>query len=379
MNTAKLSILANEARQWLFESAAPLWAERGRSKKGLFAENLTIKGEPTNAPRRILVQSRQVFSFCEVGRLGWRGDWYTPVATTIDYLLAHGRRDDGFYIHKFDSDGHVLEAEAFLYDHAFLLLALAHAGRALKRDDLFKEAHRLTDLIEVKWRHPKGGFLNGDVDPGRRLQNPHMHMLEAFNALHACSGEARWKTLAEEMAGLSRKHFIDRVSGALLEYFTDDLLTLPGVDGRLVEPGHCFEWTWLFERLAEENPEWVDLSDRLTDFARRFGIDASRGVAINEVQTDGAMHDPTARLWPQTERLKAALARRRRTNSPEESDEAARAYSGLKLYLATPTPGTWRDKLQSNGAWVDEPSPASSFYHITCALSELISTEKSEN
>lgn len=379
MSANNLSNLANDARQWLFESAAPLWAERGRNEKGLFAESLMINGEPTDAPRRILVQTRQIFSYCEIGRLGWQGDWRTPTEAAINHLLASGRRDDGFYIHMFDLDGRVLEAEAFLYDHAFLLLALAHAGRALKRHDLFAEAHRLTDLIEAKWRHPKGGFLNGDVDTTPRLQNPHMHMLEAFSALHVCSGETRWKTLAEEMAALSKKHFIDRASGALLEYFTDDLLALPGLDGRLVEPGHCFEWAWLFERLAEENPEWVDISDRLTGFARRFGIDASRGVAVNEILTDGATHNPTARLWPQTERLKAALARRRRTNSPEEFEEAARAYDGLKLYLATPTPGTWRDKLQSNGAWVDEPSPASSFYHITCALSELISTAKSEN
>ena len=203
-----------------------------------------------------------------------------------------------------------------------------------------------------------------------------MHMLEAFNALHSCTGEARWETLAQELARLGETYFIDRRTGALLEYFDKNLAPLHAIDGKRVEPGHCFEWAWLFEHVATKEAHWGTLSDRLTSFARRFGIDASRGVAINEVLTDGSMHNASARLWPQAERLKAALARLRRTGDPAESEEAVRAYQGLTLYLATPTSGTWHDKLQHNGAWIDEPSPASSLYHITCALSELFATAR---
>ena len=373
MSKATLKDLAEEARQWLFEVAAPLWAESEGPIKELFAESLTINGRPTNARQRILVQARQIFSYCEIGRLGWKGDWKTPTETAINYLIAKGARADGFYVHRFNSDGSILETEADLYDQAFVLLALAHAGHALSRPDLITEAHRLTDLIEAKWRHPAGGFVNGD-STRQRLQNPHMHMLEAFIALDACSGETRWKVLAEELATLGRTYFVDRQSGALLEYFDHTLRPLPGLEGQRVEPGHCFEWAWLFERLAMQDPQWVTISDQLTSFARRFGIDASRGVAINEVLINGTAHDTTARLWPQAERMKAALARLRRTGDPAEAEEAAKAYQGLKLYFATRAQGAWHDKLQQDGTWVNEPSPASSLYHITCALSELIAT-----
>jgi len=376
MGELKLIDLANEAKQWLFEKAAPLWIENRHPIDELFAESLRVDGKPTNAPQRVLVQARQIYSYCEIGRLGWKGDWRTPTETAIDYLIANGARADGFYVHRFSPNGGILEPEANLYDQAFMLLAFAHSGRALNRQDLFTEAHRLTDLIEAKWRHPEGGFVNGDNTTGPRLQNPHMHMLEAFDALHACSGETRWRILADELATLGRKHFVDQQSGALLEYYDDALHPLPGLEGKRVEPGHCFEWAWLFERLAMHDPQWITFSDQLTSFARRFGIDASRGVAINEVLTDGTTHNLTARLWPQTERLKATLARLRRTGEPTEAGEAARAYQGLKLYLATPAPGTWHDKLQQDGAWVDEPSPASSLYHITCALTELIATAR---
>jgi mannose/cellobiose epimerase-like protein (N-acyl-D-glucosamine 2-epimerase family) len=34
-------------------------------------------------------------------------------------------------------------------------------------------------------------------------------------------------------------------------------------------------------------------------------------------------------------------------------------------------PGLWRDRRGADGQFIDEPSPASSFYHIVLALSEL--------
>jgi mannose/cellobiose epimerase-like protein (N-acyl-D-glucosamine 2-epimerase family) len=78
-----------------------------------------------------------------------------------------------------------------------------------------------------------------------------MHLLEAFRALYAHSGCERWKALADELAGLCRDRFIDSATGALLEYFTDELVPLPGVEGTTLEPGHCFEWAWLFEGLVD--------------------------------------------------------------------------------------------------------------------------------
>ena len=60
-------------------------------------------------------------------------------------------------------------------------------------------------------------------------------------------------------------------------------------------------------------------------FARRHGLDHGHGVAINEVMIDGSIRNPAARLWPQTERLKAALARYRRTGEDEERAEVAAA------------------------------------------------------
>lgn len=191
------------------------------------------------------------------------------------------------------------------------LIALARKGRG----DCFDAAEDLLDCIETRWSHPAGGFTEGEIaDLRLRRQNPHMHMFEASLALSEGSGRPRFTALALTLAELAAGRMIDPASAALLEYFNDDLAPAAGIEGRIAEPGHCFEWAWLFERMAAGG--WVQgagVSDRLTAFARGCGIDAGRGIAVNEVLTDGTIHDAKARLWPQTERIKAAVARFRRT------------------------------------------------------------------
>jgi mannose-6-phosphate isomerase len=373
---ATLSDLAAHARDWLFEAAAHRWSVELGREAPLFPERMSVDGHREACPHRLFVQARHVFSYCELGRLGWGGAWRPMVKASIDFLVAHGRRADGLYIHRFDAHGGVLDGRADLYDQAFMLLALAHAGRALGRADLFAVAEALDDALDAQWRPPHGGYHEGEIAvcPPYR-QNPHMHLLEGFMALYEATGKARWRRDAEHIAHLCAQSFLHPETGALLEYFDAALDPLDGEDGEVVEPGHCFEWAWLFERLAQWGlPEAAPVSDGLTRFGRRHGLDAGRGVAINEVRIDGSIRNPSARLWPQTERLKAALARWRRTGDADERAEAAAAYEGLLRFLDTPARGAWRDKLQVDGDWIDEPAPGSSMYHITGALAELIDT-----
>jgi mannose-6-phosphate isomerase len=42
----------------------------------------------------------------------------------------------------------------------------------------------------------------------------------------------------------------------------------------------------------------------------------------------------------------------------------------LALYLDVDTPGLWRDRSLPGGGFVEEPAPASSLYHIACAIAE---------
>ena len=79
-----------------------------------------------------------------------------------------------------------------------------------------------------------------------------------------------------------------------------------------------------------------------------------------------------ARFWGQTEWLKAAL--RLAVVVPEKRTEylhsANRALNAITPFLATSITGLWYDKLLEDGTMVNEPAPASTFYHIVCAIYE---------
>uniref|UniRef100_UPI0026281DAB AGE family epimerase/isomerase n=1 Tax=Asticcacaulis sp. TaxID=1872648 RepID=UPI0026281DAB len=96
-----------------------------------------------------------------------------------------------------------------------------------------------------------------------------------------------------------------------------------------------------------------------------------RGVGVNSLLDDFSIHDHGARLWPQTERIKAAVLAAEITGDPAFWTIATQGADGLLRYLDTPVKGLWWDKLSPAGHFTDEPAPASSFYHITCAIAEL--------
>jgi len=374
---ASVSILAlkaraAEARIWLFEAALPLWWETGFDRAtACFFESLDASAHPLAGPRRVRAQARQAFVYAAAGRLGWDGPWREAAGAGADVLLQHGLRADGGSAHMLGDDGRVRDSRRDLYDAAFIIFALAHAGRALDRDDLLAAAHALSDWTFAHWAHPLGGLYEGERAPAPpRRQNPHMHMLEAQLALHEATGAAECLQRASAIVALMRAHWISPRWGALLEFFNEDWSPRAGDEGCIVEPGHQFEWVWLLDRYHRLGGEDIaGIAARLHAFGETHGLD-SAGYAIDEVWADGGARTPSARLWPQTERLKANLVRFEATQSPAAAAAAAAACQALQTYLFPQ--GHWRDRRHGDGGFKPEPAPASSFYHIMLAYMELI-------
>ena len=57
--------------------------------------------------------------------------------------------------------------------------------------------------------------------------------------------------------------------------------------------------------------------------------------------------------------------------------DAAMAQRALWLYL-TPE-GLWRDKQLPRGGFIQEPAPASSFYHIIAAFGQVCDTARARS
>jgi mannose-6-phosphate isomerase len=344
---------------WLGAAALPLWSTAGVDPAtGAFREALTPDGAPVDAPLRARVQARQAFVFAEASARDPRLP--EPARRGFGFFRDRFRLADGRFAFKADRHGRVIDDRACLYEQDFALLAMSALHRAGDATaDWPAEARALRIALDAS-RYPAGGFREADDHPFQA--NAHMHLFETAMAWEA-AGEADWAALSDEIAELALTRFVDADGGFLREFFDADWRPASGDDGRWVEPGHQFEWAWLLERWGRaRGDERGCAAARILFRHGMTGVDG--GVAINVLWDDLTVRDGSARLWPQTEWLKAALIL-------GEEAEALAAANGLAKYLATPARGAWRDKRLPDGSFVDEPAPASSLYHIWVALSEL--------
>ncbi len=349
---------------WMREGALPFWWEVGADhERGGFHERIDLDGRPTAEPRRLRVQARQAFVFARAGRAGWRGPWREAAAHGLDYIERRYAMPGGLYRGLCDESGDGLDDVATTYDQAFVLLAFAEAAACgLAGADWARRADRLRDALEPR-RNDRGVYR--EVRGQRFQSNANMHLFEAALAWTALD-PASWGGFADAIgeAALGWRERSPR--GSMPEVLDEAWEPARGEAGRMFEPGHQFEWAWLLDHwssLGRGRGPNDRFTRRLFDNGVR-GVDPTRGVAVNALRDDGMVLDGNARLWPQTEWLRAA----RRFGAPGQTDAAMGA---LRRYLI-PDPPLWRDHLSPEGDFVVEAAPASSLYHLASAWSDLV-------
>lgn len=372
---AKLKALRTKLVTWLVDSAYPLWAQNGvDAHNGGFIETLAQNGTSLPLPRRARVHPRQIYAFAQAGNFGWKGDVTGIVARGMDYFSTYYRRPDGLFRTLAGVDGAPLDDRAVLYDQAFALLGFAAAATALNaRSDFEQRALQLRHTIEKQFGVGDGSFRSNENADGHIESNPHMHLLEACLAWAEIGEDPSWTDSARHLVDLALKTFIRSDTGALGECFAADGRPAPGIAGRIIEPGHQFEWAWLLLRSESRHPGLLrEAAWRLIAIGEQFGV--QNQVAVNSLVDDFSVHDANARFWPQTERLKAALTAAQLTGNEQYWAMAAAAAESLLPYLNTPVQGLWLDSQLPSGELLDSPAPASTFYHLVGAILVLQKT-----
>ena len=370
-----LSAALESLAEWARRDALPLWAEAGFDREaGRFEERLGFDaGRLPTAPIRLMVQARQMFVYGLAGTMGWFDGGLSLVETAGRSLMRDFRGRDGRpgLIHSIRRNGAVYDATRDAYAHAFALFGCAAWYAARRAPEALALADDVVAYLDDYLAASGGGYLDGDPRPdGLRRQNPHMHLLEAFLALHEASHDERHLRRALGVFDLFRRIFFDEATGSLIEYFDNDWRQTQGVKGRIREPGHHYEWAWLLRRLERATGTSTrPYSDALIDHADRYGWDA-QGMVVDEVLENGAVHGAGRRVWPVTEAIKAYAS----AQQPLVGENGRRLSSAMRIlkngFLSSETPGGWVDRFTSTGARGVDFMPASAFYHIFCAISE---------
>ncbi|WP_373355956.1 AGE family epimerase/isomerase [Pseudoroseicyclus sp. CXY001] len=371
-DAAELPGLVTRFSVWLTDEALPFQLSHARDEAG-FHERIEPDGTPLALPRRARVAARQLYAFSRLVALGIAPETGLALGRHArSYLLAEHLGPEGAVIPVAG------EPERFdLYDTAFALFALAAADmRILPAGEAHALASAIRQRLEAGWRNCIAGF---EEAMPRRLplrSNPHMHTLEACLEWERTRPEdENFARIADEIAGLCISRFRAPGTGALCEIFDGEWCPLSG-PGSSIEPGHQYEWGWLLLRWGRlrGRADAVRAGIELIDLAEGHGINAD-GLAGSLLHADLTPADMTARLWPQTERIKAWALRARMAGSREEARHAeaiaAEACAGLLRFFEHPLPGSWWENLGPGGRPIAEPARTSSLYHIVAAYSEL--------
>lgn len=378
--TTSLHAASSALSAWLREKALPFWIRRGyctsekRFIEGLCEEDLP---QPVNL-NRARIQPRQIYTFTSALLRGCPHTSPEMITNSYVWFTTRYRLPDGTFGNLVDAQGVLVDPTFDLYNQAFAILMFAQMAQFQpQKQALFEsEAAALLAVIQEKYSNENGGYNSGPAAQGFLESNPHMHLFEAALAWEAVAeNKAVWRALADEIGTLALQRMIDPESKALGEFFNPDWSPAFGAGREVIEPGHQFEWAWLLTRWAKrcELPQAKKAARDLFDFGRTHGI-TDQGLIVMSLNRDTSFLDPTARMWPQLEWLKAATILALDPTISSQYDfvaEVSLALKAVSAFWAEKGNGSWVDRIDLAGQVCDGKAPASTFYHIICAIYEL--------
>ncbi|WP_175943030.1 AGE family epimerase/isomerase [Burkholderia pyrrocinia] len=358
------SAQAAQLRHHFEHVALPIWRGSG------FDHTLQLPFEAvdpaTHAPLpvtryRAMACARQLFVFAQAGDAA-------HAATLFDSLCSRFRdARHGGWIYSVDAQGAPLDTTKDLYTHAFIVFACA-AWHAASGDTAARTvAEETAALIQDRFAPRRGDAL---LDAARHadfsssgsgaLQNPLMHLTEAWLAAADAFGDAAFDDALARTTLAVERTFVDAATGCVAE------LPLGAADNRF-EPGHQFEWFYLVDaagaRLAQTGLPGA--LSRAFMFAEQYGVDAQTGGVCAALDAQGACIDGTQRIWAQTEYLRA-LATHGGTPASAPLAQQIGRFAARFLH-----PRGWFECKTADGQVSRADMPSTTPYHLATAYAAL--------
>ncbi|MFM0354491.1 AGE family epimerase/isomerase [Paraburkholderia nemoris] len=362
--TSPVEFLIGSAMRHYVTTVLPMWRSSGFNPdlELPFEAVSSVDCQPLPALRyRAMACARQLFVFSRAGELD-------HAAKLFESLLRNFRdKTRGGWYFSIGPDCTPLDTTKDLYTHAFVVFACSEYLLRSGVGEAEQVVRETTSLIEDRFSADVGGgLLNGalDRDFNRVLmppvQNPIMHLAEAYLAASAAIGDASFEELLQRIGRVVENTFLDRSTGCILELPRDSA-------GNRIEPGHQFEWFYLvrsgsFDWAGEQLDESIS---RAFGFAQRNGIDPATNGVCAALNLDGSVQDHTQRIWAQTEYLRALAMN---VDSDSNRMLAEQIFHFSSRFLSEKG---WNECLSPNGQIVRSDMPSTTPYHLCTAYSEL--------
>ena len=270
--------------------------------------------------------------------------------------------EHGGWFYSIDPQGAPLDQRKDLYTHAFIIFACAHYW-AKVREPLVESALNAALKVVAEQFSDGNGLYEASLAQdwstlgSGPLQNPLMHLAEAFLATLSVRDDAPTQAALLALADGMQQRFIEPVHNVMLE-------KPHGAVDNWFEPGHQFEWLYLLASspLLRQTALYGSL-DRAFSFAEQVGVDPQTGAVCGMLAPDGTLRDGTQRIWAQAEYLRALTLR------PDCLERVQRQLLALQQHFLHT--GGWYECRDAEGNVSREDMPSTTPYHLATCYSGL--------
>ena len=270
--------------------------------------------------------------------------------------------EHGGWFYSIDPQGAPLDQRKDLYTHAFIIFACAHYW-AKVREPLVESALNAALKVVAEQFSDGNGLYEASLAQdwstlgSGPLQNPLMHLAEAFLATLSVRDDAPTQAALLALADGMQQRFIEPVHNVMLE-------KPHGAVDNWFEPGHQFEWLFLLASspLLRQSALYGSL-DRAFSFAEQVGVDPQTGAVCGMLAPDGTLRDGTQRIWAQAEYLRALTLR------PDCLERVQRQLLALQQHFLHT--GGWYECRDAAGKVSREDMPSTTPYHLATCYSGL--------
>lgn len=355
----ELTALFATVQQHFQDVIVPLWQGPGwNAEMALPYEALDAEHHPLPPQRyRAMACARQLYVFSSL--IGLVPAAEERAAALFRSLQEHFHdAGHGGWFYSIDPQGAPLDQRKDLYTHAFILFACAHYWDKVREPRVESALNAALQVITQRFATGDGLYeasLDRDwssLNSGP-LQNPLMHLAEAFLATLSVREDAAVQGALVELCTAMQERFIDPQHSVLMEK------PLGAVDNWF-EPGHQFEWYFLLKSSSLLRGSALHASlERAFAFTEQLGVDQQTGAVQAMLDLEGHSKDATQRIWAQAEYLRALTLR------PDSEAAVLRQLQALQQRALHA--GGWYECRDEKGEVSRQDMPSTTPYHLaTC-------------
>ncbi|UFH49103.1 AGE family epimerase/isomerase [Pseudomonas sp. KNUC1026] len=342
------------------EQVVPLWEGPGwNASLSLAYEALGRDLAPMPVQRyRAMACARQLFLFTCLSEREGAAERAATLFRSLDQYFLDASHGGWFY--SVDARSQPLDRSKDLYTHAFIVFASAHYLGLVRTEQAQARLDAALAVIFERFASGDGLYWAALAEDWSSLgqgplQNPLMHLAEAFLAVLKVRSDAHCEAALVALCDAMHAQFIDPEHGVLME-------KPAGSQGNWFEPGHQFEWYYLLKTspLLSTHPLCAQL-DKTFAYSERIGVDNGHVLAM--LAADGEVKDPTRRIWAQAEYLRALTVR---------ESAAGQVLEQLRHFQAHYLPADgWYECRDGKGEVSRHDMPSTTPYHLATAYAAL--------